>query len=117
MARAAREAATEGEVTLDQAKAEEAEQNTAETGKAEKVVRNRLYSDTSVISFTAENLERAAKYRGQRADWHAHIQNFAGKTVKEFAEGSGGRVNGQGKVQAPGGWVRFFIMDGSLTVA
>lgn len=106
------------EVSLEQAKAEEAAQNKAETGSEEgKAQRKRLYSDASVISFTDANLERGAKYGGQRKDWFEHIQKFAGKTVKEFAEGSGGRVNGQGKVQAPGGWVRFFIMDGSLTVS
>ena len=60
--------------------------------------------------------DKVTNYRGQRLEWFGLVQAYAGKTVKEFSEGNKGRVNGKGTVQAPGGWLSFYVRDGSVTI-
>jgi hypothetical protein len=58
--------------------------------------------------------DKEVKYRGQRADWFAKVKEFDGKKVSEFNEAMKGRTNGKGTVQTPSGWLRFYVLDGSV---
>jgi hypothetical protein len=66
----------------------------------------------SVISLTAKE----NTYRGQRADWFSIMKSCDGKTVAEFDEAAKGRVNGKGTPQAPNGWLRFYVLDGTVVL-
>lgn len=58
--------------------------------------------------------DKENKYRGQRADWFALLKGFDGKKVSEFNEAAKGRVNGKGTAQTPSGWLRFYVLDGTV---
>lgn len=58
--------------------------------------------------------EKETKYRGQRAEWFEEVKKFNGKKVKEFNEALAGKTNGKGTVQTPSGWLRFYVLDGSV---
>jgi hypothetical protein len=60
------------------------------------------------------DLTKEVKYRGQRLEWFERVKAFDGKTVKEFSEGNKGIANGKGTVQAPGGWLSFYVRDKSV---
>jgi hypothetical protein len=58
--------------------------------------------------------DKEVKYRGQRLDWFEIVKKYDGKKVKEFNEATSGRTNGKGTVQTPSGWLRFYVLDGSV---
>lgn len=62
------------------------------------------------------NAEKAAKYRGQRADWFKRISEFDGKKVSEFMTKYEKAQTPKGSDDPPRGWVRFFVQDGSVTL-
>jgi hypothetical protein len=61
-------------------------------------------------------VEKAAKYRGQRADWFKRISAFEGKKVSEFMTANENALTPKGSQDPPRGWVRFFVQDGSVTL-
>jgi hypothetical protein len=58
--------------------------------------------------------DKETKYRGQRADWFQLVKQFDGKKVSEFNTAAAGRTNGKGTAQTPSGWLRFYVLDGSV---
>lgn len=58
--------------------------------------------------------EKETKYRGQRQDWFDLLKKYDGKKVKDFNEAAANRTNGKGTVQTPSGWLRFYVLDGSV---
>lgn len=58
--------------------------------------------------------EKETKYRGQRQEWFDILKTFDGQKVSAFNEATTGRTNGKGTVQTPSGWLRFYVLDGSV---
>jgi hypothetical protein len=59
---------------------------------------------------------KETNYRGQRLEWFGRVKECAGKTVAEFSAANKGIPNGKGTIQAPGGWLSFYVRDGSVTI-
>lgn len=57
---------------------------------------------------------KEVKYRGQRLEWFDRVKQFEGKTVADFSAANKGIANGKGTVQAPGGWLSFYVRDKSV---
>lgn len=79
--------------------------------KVSKARGNYGYSPNATIELVAD---KETKYRGQRAEWFEIVKSYAGKKVSEFNEATKGRTNGKGTVQTPSGWLRFYVLDGSV---
>lgn len=69
------------------------------------------YHKTAVITVLADVKK---DYKGQRAAWFERVKASDGKTVAEFNEANKGILNGKGVVDAPGGWLRFYALDGAV---
>lgn len=65
--------------------------------------------DATIVLTQKEN-----KYRGQRKDWFDSIVPYNGKQVQEWEATRKGLKNGQGTVEPPRGWIRFFVQDGTV---
>lgn len=53
-------------------------------------------------------------YSGQRLEWYESLQKFDGKVVQDWEESRKGTKNGKGVVQSPRGWLRFYVLDGTI---
>lgn len=60
----------------------------------------------------AVNEEKGAKYRGHRKDWFETIKAHVGKTVGDWTTAT--KKEGG---DAPRGWLRFFVQDGSVVLS
>lgn len=90
------------------------EPKTPKTPKAAKPKGNYGYHPDATIHIVEGE---GANYRGQRADWFEILKQYDGRLVKEFTEANKGRVNGKGTIQPPAGWLRFYVLDGSITLS
>ena len=63
------------------------------------------------------NKEAEIKYRGQRLDWYNTLKSFGGRPVESWEESRKGTKNGKGVVQSPRGWLRFYVLDGTVSLA
>lgn len=91
----------------------EAKAKAPKAPKEPKVKRPYKYSRDAIIRLVPD---KEIKYRGQRAEWFEIVKAHDGKKVSEFNEAAKGRTNGKGVVQTPSGWLRFYVIDGAVTL-
>lgn len=101
--------------TKGKAKAEPKAKAEAKTGeKKERAPRKDYgYRVGAVIRI---NKDKETNYSGQRQAWYESLVKFDGKVVQEWEESMKGTKNNQGKVQSPRGWLRFYVLDGSVAL-
>ena len=66
------------------------------------------------VGATLHITDKETKYNGQRQAWFESLQKFDGKVVQEWEESMKGTENNKGKPQSPRGWLRFYVLDGSV---
>jgi hypothetical protein len=59
---------------------------------------------------------KEAKYTGQRAEWFETIKAFNGKKVEDWSDTRKDVKNGNGVIQSPRGWLRFYVKDGTVAL-
>jgi hypothetical protein len=101
------------EAKASEAKAKAPKEAKAKAPKEPKVKRPYKYSRDAIIRLVPD---KEIKYRGQRAEWFEIVKAHDGKKVSEFNEAAKGRTNGKGVVQTPSGWLRFYVIDGAVTL-
>ena len=101
------------EVSLDEAVAEEGAEPSEKKPRAER--KDYGYNKNAIVVIVAN--EKSAAYRGQRKDWFDTLVSFDGQTVGEWEASRQGILNNKGTPQAPRGWLRFYVVDGTVTLS
>jgi len=70
------------------------------------------YRKGATISIT----DKEVKYHGQRLEWFETLKSFNGQPVEAWEASQKGVVNNKGTAQSPRGWLRFFVLDGSVVL-
>lgn len=60
--------------------------------------------------------DKEQKYHGQRLEWFETLVAFNGQSVDAWEESRKGTVNKKGTAQSPRGWLRFYVLDGTVAL-